>query len=413
MAKRSSPKPITRSVINIQADKAAKLTLFRSHNERTLVFDFNGQRKDMGMAVAAIAKKYGKLVSGIVPHEQTQRFAVTFKKTADLAAIEKDGFTYDESAIPIHRTYLQKTNLLLVTLLNTPVTSEEDLSSFLKSELAQYGSVQDIRLCFWPNTPGYLMPRAIALFNIDKESDTPDRLPSTIICPDSGAEISLRWKGAPPSCRYCKKVGHLIKDCRHKGKWSKRMRLSKESEAPSSSIPTSHTASGMEVSKQTSGPTVPQESPVLEQLTTSKLIDSHTIPVIALDEPISEVQDTDMVSVTTEANIPGEGDPGRKQKGMVTRKRRAESIASGVSRSTEPYHSVRIAKQKASKNSSRGLVKSLSATGKNINLEPMVLADGDQLVSVSQDPQTTQAQPPQDWAEQMEENEEEEPKDRD
>src|SRR5262249_17922030 len=128
------------------------------------------------------------------------------------------------ASVPIHRTYSQKANLLLVTLLDTPVCDKKALTAFLKRELANYGAVYDVRLCYWRKAPKYLMPRAIALFDLDEEPSTIDRLPSFIRCPDTGATISLRWKNAPPACNYCKLRGHRIDECDKRTRYTKRAR---------------------------------------------------------------------------------------------------------------------------------------------------------------------------------------------
>jgi hypothetical protein len=138
---------------------------------------------------------------------------VSFKQHIKLADVESAGFSFNSASIPIHRTYQQKLNLLLVTLLNTPVCDAESLAKYLRSELAKYGVVHDVRLCYWPDTPGYLMPRALALFDLDKSPDTPTRLPSFIHCPETGAIITLRWKDAPVACNYCKQIGHTVAEC--------------------------------------------------------------------------------------------------------------------------------------------------------------------------------------------------------
>jgi len=228
-------KPTTRSVLS-PATQSPRLTLFRSPNERTLVFNFAGHVKDVKDMVTAIAGHYGDQVSGAIPLSQVPRLAVTFKPSADLAAIEKAGFVYNSASIPIYRTYAAKANLLLVTLLNTPVTSAGDLSAFLKEELAKYGAVHDIRLCYWPDTPGYLMARAVALFDLDKSPEVAAQLPSFIRCPLTDQQISLHWRGAPPACRYCKRVGHFIGDCRKRMRHSKRPRTDSSADKMASAV---------------------------------------------------------------------------------------------------------------------------------------------------------------------------------
>ena len=61
-------------------------------------------------------------------------------------------------------------------------------------------------------------------FDLDKEPNATNRLPSFIHCPDTGATIALRWKRAPPACNYCKRRGHHIDECDRRTRRTKHAR---------------------------------------------------------------------------------------------------------------------------------------------------------------------------------------------
>jgi len=356
MTKRNQTKPTTRSVVNnIDTRSNTTLTLFRSHNERTLVFDFSGQDRQLKAMVSVIANKYGDKVCGIVPHTQAPRIEVTFRPKVDLAAVEKEGFSIDSSSIPIHRTYSKKANLLLVTLLNTPVSSEEELSTFLQQELAQYGSVHDIRLCYWPDTPKYMMPRAIALFDLDKEPGTPNNLPTFIHCPNSGAEISLRWKGAPPACRYCKKEGHTIGECKRRTRWSKKAKVASEPEAPSSPSPSASpetTSPSMENFPVTTDAEMPIPTPAKTNHTNPSKDDSmaeDTIEAPNQTPPSHQPATAQTVTGDVPMTSNGSGAASTKRDATGTRKKRTGIVPAGIAKPTGPYLRTRLAKSGAIK----------------------------------------------------------------
>ena len=279
---------MTRSVMEQSSQQNTPLTLFRSANPRTLIFDFTGLCTSTPTILKALHEKYGDMVSGVVPQSRTPRIVVTFKADTDLAQVERDGYIFNEVSVPIHRTYAQKANLLLVTLLNTPVYDAIKLSTFLQGEMAKYGSVHDMRLCYWPDAPNWLMPRAVVLFDLDKSPHILDKLPSIIRCPETGAEISLHWRGGPKSCRYCKQIGHTIGECDKRTKYTKRARLESDSstEIAASSPESAPTRSEIAVAS-TSASTSAWAPPLLSNQSTSTQKDTVTeqAPIAIIESP--------------------------------------------------------------------------------------------------------------------------------
>ena len=183
-------------------------SIARSYSQNALIADFTGSGISLGEAIEAITNTTWQ-TSQIAAKKSGQALEVGFLSHTALQRALTEGLKLRGRSIPLTRCFLHNRFILPVTISNLPCFSISDTNKELVSRLHIYGDIIDIRYHYWGDT-GIRKDSCVVL--IDQSSKTHRQaIPRTIHF--FGAPCPTWWRGAEETCRYCRRPGHLIKDC--------------------------------------------------------------------------------------------------------------------------------------------------------------------------------------------------------
>ncbi|KAG0184109.1 hypothetical protein DFQ28_011758 [Apophysomyces sp. BC1034] len=200
-----------------QRNRRAEAIIHRSLTPDAVLFDFGSNLPSKAAAYRLLQTQVGPFFGArIISRSRNPRqllIEVKFEEETDRTKAIQNGVQFDNVHYHGSPVLHLEQQLVKVNLTDLPFVSRNELGHVLKANMSHYGKVCQVRLYVEPETEAFEGEATVVLdITDDKEHDYLD-LTRSIPFDAWDLNIPASYKGAAPTCRYCRKVGHVKSLC--------------------------------------------------------------------------------------------------------------------------------------------------------------------------------------------------------
>ena len=207
MSKSSRDNQNPRDSSNFQSEIIPK-----SHSPYALIADFSGFNLSQGQVTSLVSAQFSD-VETLRFLKQGRAAEIGFLSREHVQAAISSGLIFEERQVPLTRCFAIKHNVVAITIRGLPCYSKKETEEEIKYVFVPYGIVHEVQFKYYPSS-SIRTDSCIAILELPMGESLSNIPNLSRRLEFFEANCDLYWKGAAAFCKYCKKDGHWITECK-------------------------------------------------------------------------------------------------------------------------------------------------------------------------------------------------------